>query len=72
MIASIVCNWIFGLLVDNFKRKEKINIAKIVIAFVVFFNLIILFVFKYLNFASDSICALFGIDSFLFSGRVDD
>lgn len=65
MIASIVCNWIFGLLVDNFKRKEKINIAKIVIAFVVFFNLIILFVFKYLNFASDSICALFGIDSII-------
>lgn len=65
MITSIIFNWLFGLLVDKFKRKEKINIAKMFIAFVVAFNLGILFIFKYLNFASNSVCALLGIDSII-------
>lgn len=63
MIASITCNWIFGLLVDKFKKQQKINAAKGVIAATCVVNIGLLFVFKYLNFASDIVCGIFKTES---------
>lgn len=65
MIASIICNWLFGLLVNNFKNTEKVVAAKIIVALTCVMNLGLLFVFKYLNFTTDTICSIFNIDSTL-------
>ena len=51
MIASIVVNWFFGLIISK-KRDNKI-ISKLIIALDVAFNLSLLFVFKYLTFAGN-------------------
>lgn len=51
MIASIVVNWFFGLIISK-KRDNKI-ISKLIIAIDVAFNLSLLFVFKYLTFAGN-------------------
>ena len=48
MIASIIINWLFGLIID--KNREK-KAAKVIIGIDVAFNLGLLFVFKYLTFA---------------------
>ena len=47
MIASIIINWLLGLIID--KNREK-KIAKVMIGIDVAFNLGLLFVFKYLTF----------------------
>lgn len=48
MVASIVLNFIFGILVDKYKENKAI--AKIIIIFTCITNLGILFIFKYLGF----------------------
>lgn len=58
MILSIIVNWLFGFLVD--KKREKRKLSKLIIALDVFFNLGILFVFKYLNFTNGIIDSIFG------------
>lgn len=58
MIASIIINWLFGLLVSK-KRNNK-RISRLLIASDVAFNLLILFVFKYLTFAGNVIGSIFG------------
>lgn len=57
MIMSIIVNYLFGLLVD-FCRNKKI-IVRILLATMVFINIGVLFVFKYLGF----VCGIFGYDS---------
>ena len=63
MLLSIICNWLFGILVDKAKKKEKKSMIRLVLALTVIFNLSILFVFKYLNFTANTICSIFGITS---------
>lgn len=60
MIASIVINWAFGLLVN--KKRQNKGSCKLLIALDVAFNLAILFLFKYLTFTGNIIDSLFGID----------
>lgn len=63
MLASIVGNWIFGLLVDKSKSSEKRYLSKVVIVLTCIFNLSILFVFKYFTFTATTVCDLFGINA---------
>jgi alginate O-acetyltransferase complex protein AlgI len=49
MITSIICNYIFALLVDRYRDKKSISNLILVLMCVV--NLSLLFVFKYLGFA---------------------
>ncbi|MBQ5994995.1 MAG: MBOAT family protein [Clostridia bacterium] len=51
MLLSITANWFFGLLVEKFRKNKAVS--RIVIFFVVAFNLGILFIFKYLDFTAD-------------------
>ena len=48
MMLSIAVNWLGGLAADRF-REDPVK-SKAAIAFIVFFNLLILFIFKYLTF----------------------
>ena len=58
MLASIFCNWIFGLAIDKHRVN---NIAKVVLIVMLAYNLGILFVFKYMNFTTGITNHLFGI-----------
>lgn len=59
MIASIIVNWFFGLIIS--KKRESEKISKLIIALDVLLNLGILFVFKYLTFTGNIIDSMFGI-----------
>lgn len=48
---------------DKFKKQGKINAAKGIIALTCVVNIGILFVFKYLNFASDILCGILKTNS---------
>ena len=63
MLGSITINWLFGLLVDKYKARNKMGIVKLCIAIDCILNLGMLFVFKYLNFTSEIICSIFGANS---------
>lgn len=56
MIASIIMNYIFGLLVDKY-RKSKVKV-KIILIFMCIYNIGVLFIFKYLAFALRNISSL--------------
>ena len=58
MIASIITNWFFGLMVS--KKRDNQKLCKLLIALDVTFNLAILFVFKYLAFTFGIIDGVFG------------
>ena len=60
MVASIVVNWLLGLLVD--KKRENKKVGKALVALDVIYNLSILFVFKYLNFSCGIVNDLFGAE----------
>nr|UWI49134.1 MBOAT family protein [Clostridioides difficile] len=56
MIASIIMNYIFGLLVDRYRKsKVKVNIILILMCI---YNIGVLFIFKYLAFALKNISSL--------------
>lgn len=57
MIASIVVNWFFGLMIS--KKHDNKAISRLIIALDVTFNLGLLFVFKYLTFAGNIINDIF-------------
>lgn len=63
MLGSIIINWFFGILVDDFKKQNKPTNAKICIGLDCLLNLGMLFIFKYLNFTSEIICSVFGKNS---------
>lgn len=60
MLGSIVINWFFGLLIHKYKSENKLPLAKLCIGIDCFFNLGMLFIFKYLNFTADIIFSFFG------------
>ena len=53
LLASIVCNWIFGLLVDRY-REEQFK-ARLIIVIMLVFNFSNMFVFKYFMFTLKNI-----------------
>lgn len=55
MILSILANYGAGLLMEKYPEKKKT-----VLTLAVIYNLAVLFVFKYLNFAADTINSIFG------------
>ena len=59
MSASIVFNWLFGLLVGDAKAKGKLLQMRLFVAISVVINLSLLFIFKYLGFAADILSSLF-------------
>ncbi|MFV0518310.1 MAG: MBOAT family O-acyltransferase [Aminipila sp.] len=59
LLASVVANWGFGLIVEKF-RKDKPK-AKLTIAIMLIFNISIIFVFKYLMFTLKNIQFLTGL-----------
>ena len=60
MLLSIVVNWIFGLLVEHNREREKM--MKTIVGVDVVFNLVIIFIFKYLMFVMENVKALFHIE----------
>ena len=55
MILSILANYGAGLLMEKYPERKKT-----VLTLAVIYNLAVLFVFKYLNFAADTINSIFG------------
>ena len=60
MLLSIFINWIFGLLINKY-RKDKLK-SKIIIVLMLGFNLTIIGIFKYLGFLIDNINSIFNIN----------
>ena len=50
MMLSICINWAAGIVISSFNEPDKRHIAKAALAAGVFFNLLIIFIFKYLTF----------------------
>ena len=59
MIASIIVNWLLGLLIS--KKRENKAVSRLIIVLDVAFNLGLLFVFKYLTFTGNVINSAFGL-----------
>ncbi|MBQ9416908.1 MAG: MBOAT family protein [Clostridia bacterium] len=71
MIASILCNFLFGKLLGYFDAREKVRKAILIVS--ILFNVGMLFAFKYLNFITDIIFDLFNHGTNLFAisvGRI--
>lgn len=56
MIASIICNYAFALLIDRYRKN---SVAKCILILDIVFNIGILFVFKYLDFSISAVNRLF-------------
>ncbi len=63
MSASIVANWLFGLLVGRAKSVGNLSRMRLFVSLSVVLNLSLLFVFKYLGFAGRVFESAFGISS---------
>ena len=59
MIASIIVNWFFGLIIS--KKRDSTGISRLIIGLDVAFNIGLLFVFKYLSFTGNIINSVFGL-----------
>ncbi|MCR5108889.1 MAG: MBOAT family protein, partial [Lachnospiraceae bacterium] len=62
MIISIIINYLLARLIDIYKYKERIRAAKTVLVIDIAANLLLLFVFKYLNFSVTILNTVFKID----------
>ena len=60
MIASIIFNYYFGILIDKFKKRK--NLKKLILVLSIIFNIGLLLVFKYLGFIFNNISNLFSLD----------
>lgn len=60
MMLSIAVNWLGGLIVSELKHRESYKSAKLVLIADIIFNLIIIFIFKYLDFVTSNYNALIG------------
>lgn len=60
LMLSITANWIFGLAVSHYRENQARS--KLVLFFMVVFNLSILYVFKYLMFTMENLNRFFGTD----------
>lgn len=58
LIASILLNYLFGLLADKYRANK--TVSRTVLILMVILNLSLLFVYKYLGFAIDNLNAIFG------------
>ncbi len=58
MMASVVLNWLFGILIDRSREKNKIS--KVMLGIDIAFNLGLLFVFKYFTYTGTLIRELSG------------
>ncbi|MBS7526612.1 MBOAT family protein [Fusibacter paucivorans] len=58
MLFSIFVNYLAALGVEKYKKANSISIAKIILLLAVAFNLLLFFVFKYLNFTISNINSL--------------
>lgn len=61
MLASIMANYIYGLLIGRYKERRRVCLAVVVVMCAT--NLGLLFVYKYLAFAVESVNALFGMSA---------
>ncbi len=59
MLASIIGNYCFGLLISNCEAKHNIILKRISLTITILFNLGILFYFKYFNLFIDTVNAVF-------------
>lgn len=59
LIASVIMNWIFGLLVSRC-REDKAK-SRIIITIMLIYNISIIFVFKYLMFTMENIQSITGL-----------
>ncbi|MBE5962794.1 MAG: MBOAT family protein [Lachnospiraceae bacterium] len=60
MLLSIVMNWIFGLLVD--KYRDHPLLSKLILTLTIVYNLVVIFIFKYLIFTITNVNLLFHKD----------
>ena len=60
MLLSIIINYLVGIFIDLFKEKKKLS--KLILIFGILYNILILFVFKYLVFTIRNINNLFKIN----------
>ncbi len=60
IVFSVAVNWLMALIISSCKEKSKTVSSKISLAAAIFFNLLILFIFKYLNFTVDNLNILLG------------
>lgn len=58
MLLSIFANWLFALSADTAKKRNRLKLAKALIAADCVFNLTLLFIFKYLSFTSSFVRSL--------------
>ena len=59
MLLSIIANWGFGLAINKHRSSKKIS--RLIIGLTIFFNLGILYIFKYLNFTGSLLYSIFAI-----------
>lgn len=57
MIVSIIVNWYFAIIIH--KNRENASNARLILFFMLTFNLIIMFIFKYLMFTLNTINSIF-------------
>ncbi len=60
MMTSILVNWMFGLMVHQFRNRKKL--ARVTVGMDVFCNIALLFVFKYLTYSGALFQRITGID----------
>lgn len=58
-MASILCNWLFGLLVSLCKQKNRKVAASVILVFAVLLNLALLGYYKYLGFILQNVGVIF-------------
>lgn len=81
LIFTILINYIFGIIIDNYKSKSNIKLAKLSLGFGIIINLAILFYYKYFDFSINVVNKFFntsfsiqkialplGISFFVFQG----
>ena len=62
MMLSIIINWAAGMVISAFEKQDNKTGEKAALAAAIFFNLLIIFIFKYLGFTVSNIDSLFGAD----------
>lgn len=62
MILSIVLNYYFAILID--KYKQKVSLKKKILVLTIIFNILILFIFKYLGFFNSILSNIFNTYNF--------
>ena len=62
MMLSIIINWAAGMVISAFEKQDNKTGEKAALSAAIFFNLLIIFIFKYLGFTVSNIDSLFGAD----------